>query len=230
MAFYYLLLGHLLGDFVLQTDKIAANKGKYWQWNLLHVSIVTVCMLVSTFIFGPISFLMVLANGLLHFLLDYYKPAISKLLRLPELAGFIIDQSLHILFLYLISFMTVTRNPGVTGSIIVKLLIVLVVLTSFSAVFTQFVLAAVFPRTGSGFFEDGEKFMGILSRIFITTVFYLSYIISPFYLFLLILVPAAFVIQFKYKWNKWMSPTHLLVKFLLDALISTAAILLILSI
>ncbi|MBZ0195690.1 MAG: DUF3307 domain-containing protein, partial [Deltaproteobacteria bacterium] len=56
MAFYYLLLGHLIGDFVLQTDKIAENKGRHRKWNLLHVLVVTLCTLLFTYPFGNIVF------------------------------------------------------------------------------------------------------------------------------------------------------------------------------
>ena len=35
--FDWLLIGHLAGDFLLQTDEMAVNKGLYWQWMLRHV-------------------------------------------------------------------------------------------------------------------------------------------------------------------------------------------------
>lgn len=224
MAFYFLLLGHLIGDFVLQTDKIAENKCRHWKWNLLHVLVVTFCTLGFAYPFGSLLFGMVLLNGAVHFLLDYYKAQITIKLRLPDLAGFLLDQSIHILLLYLISHFAVYGNQPLIDFIIVKYLMVLTFVTSFSAVFTQFVLAALFQRDGSRFFEKGEKNVGILARIYIVIVFYMSVVQSTWYLLLLLVVAAAFFLQFKLGWSKWMSPSHLAVKLLFDTVISAACV------
>ena len=103
MAFYYLLLGHLIGDFVLQTDKIAENKGRRWKWNLLHVLVVTFCILIFSYSFGSPLILVVLLNGIVHFVLDFHKKDIMGILHLSKLQGFLFDQLLHTLLLFLIS-------------------------------------------------------------------------------------------------------------------------------
>lgn len=227
MAFYYLLLGHLIGDFVLQTNKIAENKGRHWKWNLLHVLVVTLCSLFLSYPFGVLLLLMVLLNGAIHFILDYYKTGINKILHLPELVVFLIDQLIHVMLLYFISQSAVYGNQHLIGFMTVRFLIVLALVTSFSAVFAQFILAALFPRDDSSFFVEGEKQIGILTRIFIASVLYISFLKSPLYiLFLLVAIPA-FLLQFKFKWSKWMSPTHLVVKLLLDIVISAVCIFLI---
>lgn len=224
MAFYYLLLGHLIGDFVLQTDKIAENKGRHWKWNLLHVLVVTVCSLVLAYPFGSLLLGMVLLNGVVHFILDYYKAPLSLKLHLPDLAVFILDQAIHISLLYLISHFAVYTNQHLIGVVPVKYFMVLALITSFSAVFTQFVLAAVFQRDGSRFFEKGEKNIGILARMYMAIVFYISLVLSTWYLLLLLLAAVAFLLQFKLGWNKWMSAPHLAVKLLLDAVISVGCV------
>ena len=224
MAFYYLLLGHLIGDFVLQTDKIAENKGRHRKWNLLHVLVVTLCTLLFTYPFGNIVFGMVLLNGVTHFFLDYYKARITIKLRLPDLAGFLLDQSIHIFLLYFISQFAVYSNQHLIDFTTVRFLMGLSLVTSFSAVFTQFVLAALFRRDGSRFFEKGEKYVGILARTYIAIVFYMSFAQSPWYLLLLLAAAAVFFLQFKLGWNKWMSPSQLAVKLMLDAVISAACV------
>jgi hypothetical protein len=225
MAFYYLLLGHLTGDFVLQTDKIAEYKGRQWKWNLLHVLVVTLCIFVFSFSFGILLNLLVLLNGVVHFILDYYKNEIRKIFHLSELACFLFDQMIHILFLFIISQVAVSSDCHTIDITAIKFLIVLVLVTSFSAVFTQFILGAVFPRPGGRFFEDGEKFAGILTRLYVSVVFYVSFTQSPYYLVLLLIAASSFFLQYKFGWNKWMSLSHLCVKLLLDILISAACIL-----
>ncbi len=220
MAFFYLLLGHLIGDFVLQTDKIAENKGRRWKWNLLHVLVVTFCILVFSYSFGiPLIFL-VLLNGVVHFVLDFHKKDIMGILHLSELQGFLFDQLLHILLLFLVSQAADYGTKQLLDFKTVRLLIVLALVTSFSAVLTQFILSALFPRTDNSFFKDGEKHVGILTRLYAAVVFYLSFVISPYYLLLLVVAAVLFLMQFKLKWNKWMSHSHLLIKLLLDTAIS----------
>lgn len=227
MAFYNLLLGHLIGDFVLQTDKIAENKGRRWKWNLLHVLAVTFCILIFSYGFGTPLIFLVLINGVAHFVLDFHKKAIMGVLHLSELQVFLFDQLLHILLLFLISRAAEYDAMQLLDYKTVRLLIVLVLVTSFSAVFTQFILSALFPRTDNSFFKEGEKQVGILTRLYVSVVFYLAVVISPFYLLLLVVAAVIFLIQFKLKWNKWMSHSHLLVKLLLDAAISAACTLLV---
>lgn len=224
MAFYYLLLGHLIGDFVLQTDKMAENKGRYLKWNLLHVLVVTLCTFVFSYTFGTLLLAMVLLNGVIHFIMDYYKNKICRILHMSELSGFLFDQLIHIILLYIISQTAVYGNEQLIDFKTVSLLIPLVLATFFSAVFTQFVLATLFPRVDSRFFKEGEKVIGILTRIYVAVVFYISSIQSPYYLLLLVIAAAMFLLRFKLGWNKWMSPSHLVVKLLLDTVISAACI------
>jgi cobalamin synthase len=227
MAFYYLLLGHLIGDFVLQTDKIAENKGRRWSWNLLHVLVVTFCILIFSYSFGTPLIFLVLLNGAAHFVLDFHKKDIMGILHLSELQGFLFDQLLHILLLLFISQAADYETSQLLDYRTVMLLIVLVLVTSFSAVLTQFILSALFPRTGNAFFKEGEKQVGILTRLYVSVVFYLAFVISPLYLLLLAIAAVIFLLQFKLKWNKWMSHSHLLVKLLLDTAISAVCTLLV---
>jgi len=225
MAFYYLLLGHLIGDFVLQTDKIAENKGRRWEWNLLHVLVVTLCIFVFSYSFGILLLLMALLNGVIHFIMDYYKNEICRILHLSELLGFLIDQLIHIILLYFISLVAIYGNQQLFEVTTTKFLIILALVTYFLAIFTQYVLVALFPGENRRFFEKGEKIFGILSRVYATIVFYLSFHLSPFYLLFLIVVASLFFIQFKHVWSKWMSPLHLVVKLVLDMSVPALCIL-----
>ena len=229
MTIYQLLLGHLLGDFVLQTDAIAGNKSKYWQWNALHAFLVTLCIFVLAVPFGTVTLLLVLLNGVVHFFIDYFKPYIVKRFKLSELTGFLGDQLLHMLLLYLIS-LTAVPDPDsfmLQDPQTVKVLLVIVLVTSFAAVLNQFILGAVFPRADSRLFERGEKQAGIVIRLFAVIIIFFSMFTSLYILFLLPLAAAILVPVFRRAWSSWMSMGQLVFKLLLDLAVSMAGICLI---
>jgi hypothetical protein len=219
MAFLYLLLGHLIGDFVLQTDMIAENKGNYRKWNALHVCIVTACILPLSIPFGKIVILLVPVNGVLHYLLDFYKLKLEKVLRYPSIVHFFIDQGMHILILYLISFFAVTNhsllllNPNQ-----VFILLAIVVSTSYAAVQNQLILSLLFPKVKKRFFETGEKAIGNSIRALNIFVFYFSFVISP--LFLTALIISFLIIKYQYgkHWFKWSTKSYLAIKVSMDIL------------
>lgn len=229
MIIYQLLLGHFLGDFVLQTDAIAGNKGKYWQWNALHAFLVTLCIFVLAVPFGTVTLLLVLLNGVIHFFIDYFKPYVVRRLKLSELTGFLADQLLHMLLLYLISFTAVPDRSSflLQDPQTVKLLLVIVMVTSFAAVLNQFILGAVFPRADSRLFKRGEKPAGILARLFVIIIVFSSISISLFFLFLLPLAAAVLIPLCRQAWKSWMSAGQLAFKLLLDLAVSMVGVCLI---
>jgi hypothetical protein len=44
--FDWLVLGHLVGDFLLQTDNMAKNKSQQWRWLLRHIALYMVTMTI----------------------------------------------------------------------------------------------------------------------------------------------------------------------------------------
>jgi hypothetical protein len=217
---------------VLQTDKIADNKAKYWYWNVLHTLLVTLCTLALSIPFGTLTQVMVLLNGILHFIVDYFKADIQKKFRLSGLAGFLTDQFLHVLLLYAISFTAITENNSwlIKNINLIWLVIILALATSFSAVLNRFALDRFFPRPGDSFFEKGEKWIGILTRLLIIISLYLSFIFSFLFLLLLLAMPAAVLFIYKFRWNSRISLKYLVSKILLDIAESTAGTCLILII
>jgi hypothetical protein len=56
--FDWLLVGHLVGDFLLQTDTMARNKSKDWTWMLRHVGLymLSVMIVVAVYVLNhPLS-------------------------------------------------------------------------------------------------------------------------------------------------------------------------------
>jgi hypothetical protein len=219
MCFYYLLLGHLLGDFLLQTDRIAESKIRYWQWNVLHALIVTLCIFLFSVPFGVPVMLLVLLNGGMHYCIDYFKPRVAARFPLPGILYFLADQALHILLLYIVSLTALeTLKTGYFNSLDARLLVVVVFLSSFCAVMNQYILSLFFPGAYRNFFLEDEKSTGNITRILLAFGVFLSVRISP--LFLISLLPAAILVLYRYKtkWHRWMTPCHFVTRLAVDVL------------
>ncbi len=94
-----LLIGHLIADFPLQTNKIYAWKKAGWPGLALHAFIhmgVTAALLIHPWQYGGV----LLTLGVLHMLTDWGKLHIKSRW---ETVGFLVDQAVHIGVLYFLS-------------------------------------------------------------------------------------------------------------------------------
>lgn len=229
MSFFYLLLGHMIGDFILQTNTIAEKKLVDKKWTALHAGIVTLCMLMLSFPFGIWVVGAVFLNGVLHFYIDLCKPWLAKRYPMSALTYFLLDQMAHVLLIVFISLLADEVPEFLPMDYeLIKFLLVLSFITSFSAVFNQFVLNAAFPRNNKKFFEKGEKPIGNATRIFITASLYLSYRYSPFFLVFIALAMLLFIYQSNIHWNSWMTLEQLGAKIAMDVAVSFAGMILLL--
>ncbi len=97
MIYNYLLLlmiGHILGDFYFQTEKIAEKKDKKYTWVLLHSVEYLLAMLIP--MIPVISWDMLLAaiySSIIHFVIDTVKYLLLKTKNVSKNGKtFIIDQ------------------------------------------------------------------------------------------------------------------------------------------
>lgn len=105
---FFLLLGHVFGDYALQTDYMAKTKGTSKAVLSLHVLVYTITigvfwwlgkMLTGTAEFFTLTHMLVLTVLYVqHWLQDYVKTAKTN----GGKQGFFIDQALHIAALYII--------------------------------------------------------------------------------------------------------------------------------
>lgn len=200
MCFYYLLLGHLLGDFTFQTDRIAYKKVTSNKWNILHSVIVTSCMMILSFRFGFRILMLVAASGVLHFLIDYCKYKFTAKNNFQSLVCFLIDQAAHIYIIYLISLFPHKDIPvGGLESRILFFTLALVFTVSFCGIFIQYLLKIFFPSYKK-FFNGNEKTVGQITRF---TLFIAIYASLSYSFFFAAALPLVIFIEIYY-YNKYM--------------------------
>jgi len=103
---FLLLLGHIFGDYALQTDYMARQKGKSFKVLSLHVLVYTLCIAAFWWLgkrlSGDLEFPKV--THILVLLVLYVQHWLQDLLKSTRLngskQGFFIDQALHLGVLY----------------------------------------------------------------------------------------------------------------------------------
>jgi len=107
-------IGHVTGDYYLQSDKVAYNKNERFSKLLYHIIIYTIPFILLFLIFGRTNrlglYLLLICAA--HFAIDLVKfivyksglmKSFSKKYRMKELIIYVVDQSLHIFSILFIS-------------------------------------------------------------------------------------------------------------------------------
>lgn len=222
MCFDFLLLGHLLGDFTFQTNRIAENKNKHYTWNLLHTAIVTQCMLVLSIPFENFISLLVILNGGLHFIIDYFKSKLPQKTPAYDLLYFILDQCLHISIIYIISiFSKESFFKFTVAKIFVKFFTLIVFISSFASILIKYILRLLYPYCRKTFFIGNERVIGVITRL---TVFFSMYIHQLTFLHILFIMIITYRVAYFYKfWRTLMTPSYFYTGLFLDFLIPISA-------
>lgn len=99
-----LIVAHLFADFPLQTNIIARLKAESWRGVLIHVMIhlaVTSLLISSAVSYWPL----LLGIGICHFVIDNVKAALWS--KTSSTLSFLIDQSLHLLSLTALAYLSI---------------------------------------------------------------------------------------------------------------------------
>lgn len=92
---------HYLGDFILQTDKMALNKSSSYKWLSIHVLVYTIPLFILGWKFA-------LVNGAAHFATDFVTSTFSSKAYAAGKRGLFFkiigaDQAAHVTVLFLTS-------------------------------------------------------------------------------------------------------------------------------
>lgn len=171
-----MFLAHLVGDYVLQWDRLAGWKSRELKGVLAHGLVVWVVTAIFALPFTPYWWSGVLVIGVAHIIIDasqlYYKPP------LPPLVRFLLDQLAHFLIILLaLTWSGYLNLPILLGNLTQWLeseqlwayLLGYTFLTMPTWILLKF-LAYGLLRGEAPVFPDGTgKYIGSLERILITT-------------------------------------------------------------
>jgi len=124
-VFWLLLMGHLLGDFVLQTSRIARFKNFKVKALLLHCLIIFGAELMAIlFMWTVYSLFLVFLLTCSHFFVDYIKLKLKHVSFTKGGYYFLIDQSLHIFFIFWIALFIPQEKTLIPAGIAIALVVV----------------------------------------------------------------------------------------------------------
>jgi len=111
--FWFLLLCHFIGDYPLQTDGMVKAKKQIFGLTMhVFIHFVTLLVFLSAFIKLETSACIILALSVsfFHFAIDYWKNILSQLRPSWIIFSYIQDQILHLISLFLVSFLYYKYN------------------------------------------------------------------------------------------------------------------------
>lgn len=170
-----LSIGHLMGDFIFQTKNIVVWKSKEFAGTAFHAAIVSLVMLTVSLPFYPNIYWLVLLQGMLHSLIDWWKIRSSFGIPNRPTLAFLIDQILHFLVILGGVYLFFSHGWLINSSLEINLwilqgLVAYLFSTVFASIFLQMITNSLYPPTVIWpFLSVGDRFIGILERILLTT-------------------------------------------------------------
>lgn len=170
--FWNLLLAHLLGDFVFQTDWMVRKRDNL-RITTLHAGIHFVLMFFLAGQTRPAIWPFLLLLATLHFFQDRLKNNITN--KRPEWVckGFVIDQALHFAIIWAVIYLF----EEVTGPVAVneKPIGVIVAITYVCVTYVWFVIERIFSLSDLDYLQNinNTKFPRMLSRAGLISLFLL---------------------------------------------------------
>lgn len=174
-----MVLAHLVGDFVLQTDRLAAWKSRSLAGVTAHAAVVAVVTLVAASLVEPTWIFWAGVIALSHWFIDamhFWLVKRTVVSAVPPLVRFLLDQVVHFTVLALIL--------GVSGRLADPWLwqttnrwlmtnpwtwVGYVLITMPTWVFIEFALPALVPAAPPPFSDSADKYTAMLERGLVVT-------------------------------------------------------------
>ena len=177
--FLRLLLGHCIGDFPLQTNKIYGLKHHGWRGGIPHALLVTASFLALSwpYLYLPKVWFFILALGLLHLLQDSFKIGFAGMTKYSFWL-YLLDQCFHAGLISCV-FLTGLKDlppPPATNSFIALYnndILIIYLIALIAATYNGYFLIRVFKLTfmkNAGRYTDFERWYGMVERALITTL------------------------------------------------------------
>ena len=170
-----MFLAHLVGDYILQWNSLAAWKSRELKGVIVHCLVVFAVTWLFILPFNPAWWPWVVAIGIAHFLIDAVQLRVK--LPIPELARFSLDQLAH--FTVITLALTAGGYLNLTsllqdGMHILQSDLLLIYLLGYAFVTMPAWVVVKFTAYGlvqgsAPQFGDSSKYLGILERLLMTT-------------------------------------------------------------
>jgi len=181
--FIRLILGHLIGDFLFQFDRVHAMKIRGPKGLLLHVCIVMGCLLIicGPYLDQPITWLFLLFIGITHYIQDRAKIKFTSDSK-HQLFFFCLDQIFHIAFIATIFWISLgTIGPlansdkhffiGLYNNNAIILYFITALIASYAGHYIIILFKSDYLNTPSSY-SVFEKWYGFMERILIVSAIY----------------------------------------------------------
>lgn len=179
MEFVYLLILHIFGDFIFQSDKTAVKKNESRKYFIIHsflyaLPFLTIIIVSDSLLISIIAFLFI---TLTHAIVDLIRIKISeKFEKINKVVSFIIDQLIHIIIIYSMSLMICFNQVFIKYVeyknlyIIMVYILVYLVCTTPAAIFIKNIFLQMEFQKDSDELVKSGYYIGILERVIILTL------------------------------------------------------------
>jgi len=183
--FIRLILAHLIGDFLFQFDVVHALKVRGPKGLLLHVGIVTGCLLIfcGPYLDQPITWWFLLFIAVTHYIQDWAKLRFTSDSK-HQLFFFCLDQIVHIAFLATIlriNLRTIGPLANSDGHFFIDLYnndaVILYFITAIIASYAGHYMIILFKKDYLNIdrpYSVFEKWYGFMERILVVSMFFLG--------------------------------------------------------
>lgn len=163
------ILAHLIGDFVLQTNKVAKMKAKSQKGLVLHFCLIAGAQMILLGIFyGWTGVLVAFIIALIHWLIDAIKIKYTSGLKYQTIY-FLVDQSMHLLTILGVAWLL---KPGAgkyeINLLMVNLCIAVIIAVYVLSILVQFILSDFFRGYNrETFFEPYERTIDAITALLV---------------------------------------------------------------
>lgn len=189
---FTMILAHLIGDYVLQWDKLAAWKSRELKGIVAHCTIVAIVTAVFALAFEPYWWQGVVFISAAHFFIDTIQFYIK--LPIPALARFLLDQLAHFIVIFMAlaaggylptTIMTTELATATQSEQLMIFILGYAFVTMPAWVLVKFASYGLVQGTAPEFPGRTNKYIEILERILITTFV----LLGQFYLVPIVILP-----------------------------------------
>ena len=162
-----MMLGHVLGDFYFQTDKITSDKDEKIKGVIVHAVEYFVSVLVVTLpVINFEMFIMALCMSVVHFVIEIIKYILLKKKKIKKSGRlFVGNQILHLISIFILSYILYCQNIqmahfriireigmafGINFEMIAKWMLAILVLHTPSNILIQSLLSGYKPKKDNG--------------------------------------------------------------------------------